>query len=286
MKNLKSPDYVLRMSNLDPKEKDDDSESTGSDESEDMIEVDEDEFERRRADCLSDMKELETLFNKLKETLIAEKQILVEQKLKEIDDETAEEYTVPLQKLKQNMEIKIKLACLLRDYKNKNIDHIYQYEEMSIKQSLEEDKTAIYDKHVSKLEDEIKKLEESRRLFMLDYNWYQLAANGATLDDLDHTQHEFLSINPKKQEQNAASSNPIDEDLEELRKLTSGLNKSANKSKTASSPSGNSSLSPVLLHGTPYIVYSLQDYEILEDLFAISSKTNKQCINQTSIHAK
>ena len=42
--------------------------------------------------------------------MISEKQILVEQKLKEIEEETAEEYTIPLQKLKQNMEIKIKLT--------------------------------------------------------------------------------------------------------------------------------------------------------------------------------
>jgi hypothetical protein len=122
------------MSNLDPKyAKDDDSESIGSDESEDMIgnfklisqvkkfhkllidnkltEVDEDEFDRRRIACTNDMKELENLFSKLKEALINEKQILIEQKLKEIDEETAEEFTIPLQKLKQNMEIKIKLAC-------------------------------------------------------------------------------------------------------------------------------------------------------------------------------
>jgi hypothetical protein len=63
------------------------------------------------------MKELENLFNKLKEALINEKHILIEQKLKEIDDETVEEFTVPLQKLKQNMEIKIKLACKYRNNK-------------------------------------------------------------------------------------------------------------------------------------------------------------------------
>ena len=76
-----------------------------------LSEVDEDEFDRRRAACTTDMKELEQLFNKLKEALISEKQTLIEQKLNEIENETAEEFTVPLQKLKQNMDIKIKLAC-------------------------------------------------------------------------------------------------------------------------------------------------------------------------------
>ena len=47
------------------KENIDDSESIASDESEEMIEVDEDEFEMRRAACLADMKELETQFLKL-----------------------------------------------------------------------------------------------------------------------------------------------------------------------------------------------------------------------------
>ena len=56
------------------------------------------------------MKELELQFSKLKEELINEKQILVDQKLKEIEEETAEEFTGQLQKLKNNMETKIKLA--------------------------------------------------------------------------------------------------------------------------------------------------------------------------------
>lgn len=260
------------MSNMDAKENNnnnnhnDDSESIGSDESEDMIEVDEDEFDRRRVECSSDMKELENLFNKLKEALISEKQALIEQKLREIEDETAEEFTVPLMKLKQNMEVKIKLACLLRDYKNKNTDHIYQYEEMSIKQSLQEDKTSIYDKYVSKLECEIKQTEESRRQFALDYNWYQLTANGASLDELNNDQCALLGQSTRLSVEDGDNE---DDDLEELRRLTAGSGKSKGASSSHHNSSNNTSLSPVLLHGTPYIVYSLQDYEILEDLYAI-----------------
>jgi breast cancer metastasis-suppressor 1-like protein len=114
----------------------DDAESIASDESED-IEVDEDEYERRRSTCLADMKELEYLFGKLKEALIHEKQIVVDQKLKEIEDETAEEFKMPIEKLKQTMDIKTRLATLMRDYKLKNIKNIYEYEEMCLKQSLE-----------------------------------------------------------------------------------------------------------------------------------------------------
>lgn len=74
--------------------------------------VDEDECERRRADCLTDMRELEFLFVKLKDALIQEKQMLIDHKLREIEDETAEEFTQPLFKMKQNMEIKIRLASI------------------------------------------------------------------------------------------------------------------------------------------------------------------------------
>ena len=94
---------------LDPKENED-TESDASDESDEITEADEDEFDRRRAECLANMKELEAKFLKLKEELINEKQILIDQKLKEIEDESAEEFVIPLQKFKENMELKIKLT--------------------------------------------------------------------------------------------------------------------------------------------------------------------------------
>lgn len=50
------------------------------------------------------------LFAKLKDALIFERQVLIDQKLKEIEDETAEEFTSPFQRLKQNMEVRINLA--------------------------------------------------------------------------------------------------------------------------------------------------------------------------------
>jgi len=56
------------------------------------------------------MKSLELQFSKLKEELIKEKNNEVEKKLKEIEDETAEEFLVPLKKLQMNMDFKIKLT--------------------------------------------------------------------------------------------------------------------------------------------------------------------------------
>ena len=63
-----------------------------------------------RASRVTVMKELEFQFSKLKEMYINERQTLIDQKLKEIEEETSEEFTTQLQKLKQNMDVKIKLA--------------------------------------------------------------------------------------------------------------------------------------------------------------------------------
>ena len=119
---------------MDSKETIDDSESIASDESEEMTgkqsdlenavallqikhsqfskskEVDEDEFDHRRAACIADMKELELQYSKLKEELINERNKMVNKKLKEIEDETAEEFTKPLKQLQMNIDFKIKLT--------------------------------------------------------------------------------------------------------------------------------------------------------------------------------
>ena len=122
---------------MDGKENIDDSESIASDESLDEIagkfilhcshihsivlwcyiswflDYDEFEFDHRRAQCVSDMKELEIQFSRLKEQLIYERNNLIDKKLKEIEDENAEEFVVPLKKLEMNMDFKIKLTSKL-----------------------------------------------------------------------------------------------------------------------------------------------------------------------------
>lgn len=147
---------------MDAKENIDDSESIASDESLDEItDYDEFEFDHRRAQCVSDMKELEQQFAKLKEQLISERNSLIDKKLEEIEAESAEEFVVPLKKLEMNMDFKIKLTsqqillmhsfktyslilkryililALMRDYRWKNIEHIYECEKESSKLTLE-----------------------------------------------------------------------------------------------------------------------------------------------------
>lgn len=128
----------------------DDVESIASDESEEM-EVDEDEYERRRNMCMSDMKELESQFGKLKEALIFEKQILIDQKLKEIEDETADEFTGPIEKLKQNMDIKIKLASELQKNNHYSLIIYFWFFFMSFKTYFILNEMKFYDKIPSSL---------------------------------------------------------------------------------------------------------------------------------------
>lgn len=122
---------------MDSKENIDDSESIASDESEEMTEVDEFEFDHRRAACVANMKDLEAKFSKLKEELINERNSMIDSKLDEIENETADEFAVPLKKLQMNLDFKIKLTTLMRDYRWKNIEHIYECEKESSKLTLE-----------------------------------------------------------------------------------------------------------------------------------------------------
>ena len=58
------------------------------------------------------MKELEQQFIKLKEEYIAQRFKVVDQKLKETEDETAEEFKIPLNKLEKNLEFKTNFSSI------------------------------------------------------------------------------------------------------------------------------------------------------------------------------
>ena len=198
------------------------------------------------------------------------------------------------------------LLALLRDYRLNNLDHIYQYETMSIQQSLENDKALLYDKHVSRLENEISKLEECKRQLMLDYNLYKLTRNGGSgsgrasanasanasgLCDYDTTVNMGMTTSSSSLSSSSmlpansgdssapAESRPgggdnddddddFDDDDMDVRDLvrTSRARVDAALSTTTSMASvATPPATSVLMPGAPFIVYSLQDYDILED---------------------
>lgn len=186
---------------------------------------------------------------------------------------------------------------LLKDYKSKNIDHTFQYEETSIKKTLEvnfifnnfcliillkNDKQNLYDKYVAKLEHEIKEMEEKRRQFLLDYNLFQLESNASTKDSKNDEEEIFLetdvNFNNSEKTSSILSPNSVSESINDnltLEDLTKKSKKSKKSPKSNHiSNSNKNDTSPMTFHGSPFIVYSLQDYDILEDWSIIKMHMN------------
>jgi hypothetical protein len=72
----------------------------------------------------------------------------------------------------------------MKEYRTNNVEHIYECEKMAIKQSLENDQMILLERQISKIQNEIRELEESRRQFLLDYNLDLLSQNEANLSSL------------------------------------------------------------------------------------------------------
>lgn len=216
------------------KEDIDDSESIASDESEEMTEADDEESNLKRAKYADEMRELETTYAKLKEEWINQRLKEVEKKLKEIEDESAEEFTIPLKKLQLNMEKKTNNSTLIKDYRLKNIEHVYECEIESNKRSLENNMNSLIEKYKTKILSEIEHLEESRRQFLLEYDLYKLNQNEEDEENDEANSAAAATTSTKKRKKN----------------------------------------SPVLLTGTPYVVYTLPENEILEDLSLIKMHNN------------
>lgn len=224
---------------MDYKDNQEDSESVISDESEEDSEIDEESSENRRIECINEMKELESQYNKLKDDLVQAKLNMIEKKLVEIENETAKDYTIPLLKLKENMEMKINIATLMKEYRMKNVENTYNCEETSAKQTLDNDKKILYDNTKAKLEYDIKKAEEDRRLLYLElkkYEEFEEAIQSARTD-----------LNGKRRQQK--------------HDLVDNHQRNKNNKK------------PTHVTG-PYIVYTLQDYDILEDWSIIKRLNN------------
>lgn len=134
---------------------------SGSDE-EESSELDEVESERRRTDCMETMSDLESQFAELKEQLYKEKITQVIEKLKEVESGVASEYLNPVAQLEDNRQIRITVAGVRSQLKQKNIDNISKAEEQAAQQNFESEKQLLYDMLLEDLYDKIRRLEEDR----------------------------------------------------------------------------------------------------------------------------
>ncbi|XP_062570222.1 breast cancer metastasis-suppressor 1-like protein [Saccostrea cucullata] len=139
---------------------DDDSEM-GSEE-EDGSELDEEECERRKTECLDDMADLEKQFSDLKEVLYKERMGQIEHKLEEVKAGRALEYLSPLAQLQENMRIRTEVAGILREFRIDSIQNKFESEVLAAQQNLESEKELLYDSVKGELEDRIRRLEEDR----------------------------------------------------------------------------------------------------------------------------
>ncbi|XP_023041935.2 breast cancer metastasis-suppressor 1 isoform X2 [Piliocolobus tephrosceles] len=187
---------------------------------EESSEMDDEDYERRRSECVSEMLDLEKQFSELKEKLFRERLSQLRLRLEEVGAERAPEYTEPLGGLQQSLKIRIQVAGIYKGFCLDVIRNKYECELQGAKQHLESEKLLLYDTLQGELQERIQRLEEDRQSLDLSSEWWddKLHARGSS--------RSWDSLPPSKRKKAP---------------LVSG----------------------------PYIVYMLQEIDILEDWTAI-----------------
>ncbi|KAL1788570.1 breast cancer metastasis-suppressor 1 [Sigmodon hispidus] len=187
---------------------------------EESSEMDDEDYERRRSECVSEMLDLEKQFSELKEKLFRERLSQLRLRLEEVGAERAPEYTEPLGGLQQSLKIRIQVAGIYKGFCLDVIRNKYECELQGAKQHLESEKLLLYDTLLGELQERIQRLEEDRQSLDISSEWWddRLHARGSS--------KTWDSLPPSKRKKAP---------------LVSG----------------------------PYIVYMLQEIDILEDWTAI-----------------
>uniref|UniRef100_A0A4W5MQS5 BRMS1 like transcriptional repressor b n=1 Tax=Hucho hucho TaxID=62062 RepID=A0A4W5MQS5_9TELE len=192
----------------------------------DSSDMDDEDCERRRIECMDEMTTLEKQFGDLKEQLYKERLSQVDIKLKEVIAGCAQEYLEPLANLQENMQIRTKVAGIYRELCLESVKNKYDCEIQAACQHWESEKLLLFDTVQSELEEKIRRLEEDRH-------------------SIDITSELW----------------------------NDGLHSRKNKKKDPFCPAKKKK--PVVFSffltpfSRPYIVYMLQDLDILEDWTAI-----------------
>ncbi|XP_063039841.1 breast cancer metastasis-suppressor 1-like protein-A isoform X1 [Engraulis encrasicolus] len=214
----------------------DDSETSSVSEDGDSSEMDDEDCERRRMECIDEMTNLEKQFGDLKDQLYKERLSQVDAKLQEVLSGKASEYLEPLAALQENMQIRIKVAGIYRELCLDSVKNKYECETQAAYQHWESEKLLLLDTVQSELEEKIRRLEEDRH-------------------SIDITSGSNLA---------GSFPNPYPSPNEEL--WNDELQSRRSKRRDPFSP--DKKRKPVVVSG-PYIVYMLQDLDILEDWTAI-----------------
>nr|XP_025142492.1 breast cancer metastasis-suppressor 1 isoform X2 [Bubalus bubalis] len=130
---------------------------------EESSEMDEEDYERRRSECVSEMMDLEKQFSELKEKLFRERLSQLRVRLEEVGAERAPEYTEPLGGLQRSLKIRIQVAGIYKGFCLDVIRNKYECELQGAKQHLESEKLLLYDTLQGELQERIQRLEEDRQ---------------------------------------------------------------------------------------------------------------------------
>ncbi|XP_026946526.1 breast cancer metastasis-suppressor 1 isoform X4 [Sagmatias obliquidens] len=130
---------------------------------EESSEMDDEGYERRRSECVSEMLDLEKQFSELKEKLFRERLSQLRVRLEEVGAERAPEYTEPLGGLQRSLKIRVQVAGIYKGFCLDVIRNKYECELQGAKQHLESEKLLLYDTLQGELQERIQRLEEDRQ---------------------------------------------------------------------------------------------------------------------------
>lgn len=163
----------------DQSDDNDDNEETSSGSS---SEIDEEESERRKADIMNVLTELERQFVSLREQLYQARRERVISKLDEVKAGKAPEYLQPLEDLQDQMRIRTEVAGILKELRLKNIRCQYDAEQLAVKQNYDSERRAIIDNIRFDIEEKLRHLDEDKNA--LEYNETPTEHFGLTRDHL------------------------------------------------------------------------------------------------------
>ncbi|XP_025032373.1 breast cancer metastasis-suppressor 1, partial [Python bivittatus] len=143
-------------------ESEDERSASPSESEEESSEMNDEDYERRRAECVDEMLDLEKQFSEIKEKLFKERLNQVKAKLEDVMSGKAVEYLDPLAVLQNHMQIRMEVAGIYRGLCLEVIEHRYQCELQGAQQHLESEKLLLFDSLEERLLERIQRLEDDR----------------------------------------------------------------------------------------------------------------------------
>uniref|UniRef100_UPI00398E3C46 breast cancer metastasis-suppressor 1 homolog n=1 Tax=Pristiophorus japonicus TaxID=55135 RepID=UPI00398E3C46 len=217
--------------------------SGSEEEGEDSSEMDDEDCERRRTECLDEMSDLEKQFMDLKEQLYKERLSQVEAKLDEVIAGKATEYLEPLAVLQKNMKIRTEVAGVYKNLCLEVIRNRYECELQGARQHLESEKLLLFDNMRNELLERIQRLEEDKQSVDITSEWWNEEARGK------RSKKKCDTFKPEKKKKAATVSGPyivymlrdidILEDWAAIKKAKAVVTQQKRKSDGAGSETGH-----------------------------------------------